>query len=153
MHLKTQNHFVKFSIHFSVRQSQENYRQIYGKSKASLWRNLSTGCSENFLAQSFVQQLQFILMHQSIPAAPSPSPPGLLWCICPPGQSRGWGICKFCAARGPGICQPRGHSWAFDTHAVSYQHITTQGILLGKKAYWLICQGRKKIKRFVKACS
>ena len=27
----------------SVRKSRENYRQIYGKSKASLWRNLSTG--------------------------------------------------------------------------------------------------------------
>ena len=68
-------------------------------------------------------------------------------------QSRGWGICKFCAARGPGICQPRGHSWAFDTHAVSYQKITTQRILLGKKADWLICQGQEKLKRFVKACS
>ena len=39
---KTQNHFLKFSIHLSVRKSWENYRQIYGKSKASLWRNLST---------------------------------------------------------------------------------------------------------------
>ena len=28
----------------------------------------------------------------------------------------------FCAARGPGICQRR----AFDTHAISYQNITTQ---------------------------
>ena len=91
-------------------------------------------------------------MHQSIPAALSTSP-GLLRGICPPCQSRGWGICKFCAARGPGICQPRGHSWAFDTHAVSYQKITTQRILLGKKADWLICQGQKKLKRFVKACS
>ena len=36
---------------------------------------------------------------------------------------RGRGICKFCAARGPGICQPRGHSRAFHTHAVSYQNI------------------------------
>ena len=32
----------------SVRKSRENYRQIYGKSKASLWRNLSTGTSPNF---------------------------------------------------------------------------------------------------------
>ena len=50
-------------------------------------------------------------------------PPGLLRGICPPYQSRGRGICKFCAARGPGICQPRGHSRAFHTHAVSYQNI------------------------------
>ena len=31
--------------------------------------------------------------------------------------------------------------------------ITTQRILLKKQADWLICQGREKIKRFVKACS
>ena len=35
-------------------------------------------------------------MHQSIPPAPSPPPlpPGPLRGICPPCQSRGWGICK-----------------------------------------------------------
>ena len=87
-------------------------------------------------------------MHQSNPAAPNP--PGLLRDICPPCQSRGWGICKFCAARGPGICQPRGHSRAFDTHAVSYQNITTQRILLEKQADWLICQGREKIEEVCK---
>ena len=85
--------------------------------------------------------------------AQHPPPPGLLRGICPPCQSRGWGICKFWAARGPGICQPRGHSWPFDTHAVCYQKITTRRILLGKKADWLICQGQEKLKRFVKACS
>ena len=89
------------------------------------------------------------LMHQPIAAAPSP-PPRLLRTICPPCQSRGLGICKFCVARGPGICQPRGHFRAFDTHAVSYQNITTQRILLGKKADWLICQGREKIKEVCK---
>ena len=40
----------KFPIHLSVRKSQElNYRQIYGKSKASLWRNLSIGTPPKFL--------------------------------------------------------------------------------------------------------
>ena len=34
---------LEFPIHLSVRKSRENYRQIYVKSKASLWRNLSTG--------------------------------------------------------------------------------------------------------------
>ena len=82
-------------------------------------------------------------MHQLIP--PAPSSPGLLRDICPPCQSRGWGICKFCTARGPGICQPRGHSLAFDTHAVSYQNTTTQKVLLEKKADWLICQGQEYI--------
>ena len=85
-------------------------------------------------------------------AQPLP-PPGLLRGICPPCHSRGWGICKFCAARWAGICQPQGHSRSFDTHAVSYQNITTQRILLGKKADWLICQDRKKLETVVKACS
>ena len=85
-------------------------------------------------------------MHQSIPAAPSPpSPPGLLRGICPPCQSRGWGICKFCTARGLGICQPQDHSWAFDTHAVTYQNITTRRFYWKKKADWLICQGEEYI--------
>ena len=93
-------------------------------------------------------------MHQSIPAAPSlPPPPGLLRGICPPCQSRGWGICKFCTARGPGICQPPGHSRAFDTHAVSYQNITTQKVLLEKKQIGSSVKDRNKLKRVVKACS
>ena len=48
-----------------------------------------------------------------------------------------------------GISQPRGYSRAFDTHAVSYENIATQRILLEKKADWIICQGQV----VVKACS
>ena len=63
MHQKTQNHFLRFSIHLSVRKSRENYRQIYGKSKASFWRNLSTGIpkffQDNPLLCSFSLQLIF----------------------------------------------------------------------------------------------
>ena len=93
-------------------------------------------------------------MHQSIPAAPSaPPPPRLLRGICPPCQSRGWGIRKFCIARGPGICQPPGHSRAFDTHAVSYQNITTQKVLLEKKQTGSPVKDRNELKRAVKACS
>ena len=88
-------------------------------------------------------------MHQSIPAAPTPPPPGLLRGICPPCQSRGWGICKFCAARGPGIFQPR----AFDTHAVSYQIITTQRFCWKNKQIGSFVKDVKKWNRFVKACS
>ena len=42
------------------------------------------------------------VMHLSIPAAPSPPRPlsGLLRGICPPCQSRGSGICRFCANPG-----------------------------------------------------
>ena len=43
-----------------------------------------------------------------------------------------------------GICQPKGYSQAFDTHAVSYQDVTSQGILLEKQAHLLICQGQEK---------
>ena len=67
------------------------------------------------------------VMHQSIPAAPSPG---------------GGAFANFCSARGPGICQPQSNSQAFDMHAFSYQSITTQRILLEKQAYWLNCQGQ-----------
>ena len=80
-------------------------------------------------------------MHQSIPPAPSPPPvtAGHLPALSVPGM----GHLKFYTAQGPGICQPRGHSQAFDTHAVSYKNITTQKVLLEKKAYSLICQGQE----------
>ena len=88
-------------------------------------------------------------MHQSIPAAPSP-PPVLLRGICPPCQSRGWGICQFYPARGPGICQPRVQHRTFDTHAVSYQNLTTLRILLEKQGDWHVCQGKAKIEEVCK---
>ena len=68
-----------------------------------------------------------------------PAPPGLLRGICPPCQSRGWGISKFCAARGLGICQPPGQT-----------RITTQRILLEKQAGRLIFQGGEKIEEVCK---
>ena len=82
-------------------------------------------------------------MHQSIPPAPSPSLPGLLRGICPPLQSREWGICKFFTTRRRGIFQPRGHSQAFK-HARGFlsEYNYTEGFT-GKKADWLICQGQE----------
>ena len=65
----------------------------------------------------------------------------------------GWGICKFCTAQGSGIRQPRGHSRGFDAHAVSYQNITTQKVLLEKKQIGSSIKDRNKLKRVVKACS
>ena len=55
----------------------------------------------------------------------------------PPGYCGAFA--NFVLPGGPSICQPRGHSRAFDTHAVSYQNITMRRILLGKKADLLIC--------------
>ena len=83
---------------------------------------------------------------------PTPSPEQLQG-ICPPCQSRGWGICKFCTARGPHICQPQGPFPSFDTHAISYQNITTQKVLLKKKQIGSSVKDRNKLKRVVKACS
>ena len=74
------------------------------------------------------------LVNASVNSTCAQHPPVLLRGICLPCQSRGWGNCKFCTARKPGICQPPGHSRAFDTHAVSYQNITTQKVLLEKKS-------------------
>ena len=47
---------------------------------------------------------------------PSPLPPGPLRGICPPCQSLGWGICKFCTARllgagGIDWCIMEGRKW------------------------------------------
>ena len=47
MRQKTQNHFFKFSTHVSVRKPRE---KLHGKSKASLWRNLSTDTLPNFVS-------------------------------------------------------------------------------------------------------
>ena len=67
---------------------------------------------------------------------PPPVTAGHLHALSVPGM----GHLKFYTAQGPGICQHRGHSQAFDTHAVSYKNITTQKVLLEKKADSLICQ-------------
>ena len=71
-------------------------------------------------------------MHQSIPAAPSPLPSpagncGALACLVSPG--------------GGHLPTPGAIPGAFDTHAVSYQNITTG--FTGKEADWLICQGQE----------
>ena len=116
------------------------------------FRQWSTSFFRSFL-WSFLFLSLARITHQSIPPAPPPPPGycGAFACLVSPG--RGWGICKFCTARGPGICQPPGHSRAFDTHAVSYQNITTQKVLLEKKQIGSSVKDRNKLKRVVKACS
>ena len=85
------------------------------------------------------------LINASVNSTCAQPPSGQLRGICPPCQSRGWGICKCCTARGPGICQPPGQSRAFDTHAVSYQNITTQKVLLEKKQIGSFVKDRNKL--------
>ena len=90
-------------------------------------------------------------MHQSIPAAPRLPPPrprvycGVFAHLFSP---RGGALANF-ALPGSRALAPWGYSRDFDTHAVSYQNITTQRSLLEKKADLLICQGQG----VVKACS
>ena len=95
--------------------------------------------------------LNWMIIHQSIPPAPRPprATAGHLHALSVPG----WGICKFCTAQGSGIRQPRGHSRGFNAHAVSYQNITTQKVLLEKKQIGSSIKDRNKLKRVVKACS
>ena len=89
-------------------------------------------------------------MHQSIPTAPSPHPPGYCRAFARLVTPRGRTFANFALPWGPGICQPWGQPRAFDTHTVSYQNITTQRILLEKQEDWLICQGREKIEEVCK---
>ena len=90
-------------------------------------------------------------MHQSIPASFS-TPPGYCGAFARLVSPMGGAFANFVLPGGRAFANPGTNSWAFDTHAVSYQKITTRRILLGKKADWLICQGQEKLKRFVKAC-
>ena len=83
-------------------------------------------------------------MHQSIPPAPSPPPPpgycGAFASLVSPGDGA---FANFALPGGRTFANPGAIPELFDTHAVSYQNVTTQRVLLEKKAYWLICQERE----------
>ena len=74
----------------------------------------------------------YTVMHQSIPGAPPPPSPAtaghfpVLWV---PGV----GHLQILHCPGARHLPTRALSWAFDMHAVSYQNITTQKVLLEKK--------------------
>ena len=83
---------------------------------------------------------------QPRPAPPPPLPPTPFQAITghfPALQPRGWGISKFCAARGSEFANHEAPTEIFGTHVVSNANITTQRILLGKQADWIICQGAR----------
>ena len=84
------------------------------------------------------------MMHQSIPAAPSPPPPRRATADQLPALSvPGVGHLPT-----PGPLPSFSHARCF----LSEKKIT-QMISLGKKADWLICHGQEKIEEVVKACS
>ena len=62
-------------------------------------------------------------MHQSIPGAARQQQR----IICPPRQSRGWGIGTFWAVRGLGFCKTRDHPQACGSCVHPYPNITKHG--------------------------
>ena len=113
------------------------------------WSDFATDASDYIFASSWLEKRKTVglsgLVNASVNSTCAQHPPVLLRGICLPCQSRGWGNCKFCTARRPGICQPPGHSRTFDTHAVSYQNITTQKVLLEKKQIGSSVKDRNKL--------
>ena len=83
---------------------------------------------------------------------PAPPPPrataGHLHALSVPGM----GHLQILHCPGAGHSPTPGHSRGFDTHAVSYQNMTTHKVLLKKKNKSSI-KDRNKLKRVVKACS
>ena len=86
-------------------------------------------------------------MHPSIPAAPSAPLPRATAGYLPAFSVPGVGHLQILHCPGAGHLPPRGYSWAFDTHAVPYQNIITQRILLEKR------QIGPSVKDRGKACS
>ena len=76
---------------------------------------------------------------------PAPPPPRATAVHLPALSVPGVGHLQSLCCPGAGHLPIPGPFQSFDTHAVSYQNITTQRILLGKKGDWLICQGQEKI--------
>ena len=91
------------------------------------------------------------LMHQSIPAAPSP--PRLLRGVCPPCHSQGWGISKF-SLPGDQAFANRGAIPPSFWHARGFlcEYNYTEDFT-GKTSILSYVKHRKKLKRVVKACS
>ena len=81
-------------------------------------------------------------MHQSIPPAPS-GPPGLLLAFIRLVSLGGGAFANFLLPGGRAFANPGAIPGLSNTHAVSYQNVTTQRVLLEKKADWLICQGQE----------
>ena len=83
-------------------------------------------------------------MHQSIPPAPS-SPPGYCGAFARLVSPGGGAFANFALPGGRAFARPPRHCRAFDTHAVSYQNITTQKVLLEKKQFGSSLKDRNKL--------
>ena len=73
-------------------------------------------------------------MHQSIPPAPSgPPPPGLLRAFACLVNLGGGAFANFLLPGDRAFANPGAIPGLSNTHAVSYQNVTTQRVLLEKK--------------------
>ena len=114
---------------------------------------------------------QFQLRPAPPPPPPPPPPPGYCRAFARFAIPGGGAFANFVLPGGRGFANPRAipdlltrtrfpiriylfiYLFIISTIKITQYNITTQRILLGKKADWLICQDRKKLETVVKACS
>ena len=72
-----------------------------------------------------------------------PPPPGYCGVFARLVSPGGGAIANFSLPGGRAFANPGAIPELSKTHAVSYQNVTTQGVLLEKKADWLVCQGQE----------
>ena len=77
--------------------------------------------------------------------AQRPPPPGNCGAFARLVSPGGGAFANVALPGDPGICQPPGQSRAFDTHAVSYQNITTKKVLLDEKQIGSFVKDRNKL--------
>ena len=108
------------------------------------WRN---HIIPNFIATKPVKNFSQVCNNASVNSscAQPPFPPGYWGAFTRLVSPGGGAFANFVPLRGRAVANPK-----LLTHAVSYQNITTQRILLEKQADWLICQGRQNIEEAYK---
>ena len=92
-------------------------------------------------------------MHQSIPPAHSPPPPplpGYCWAFALLVSPGGGAFANFTLPGGRAFANPGANTELLTRTRFPISTITTQRILLGKQADWLICQGQEKIEEVCK---
>ena len=83
-------------------------------------------------------------MHHSIPPTPSLRPlPGYCGVFARLVSPGGGAIANFSLPGDRAFANPGAIPELSKTQAVSYQNVTTQRVLLEKKADWLVCQGQE----------
>ena len=141
-------------VYFQMRKTRKSGRvlglQHFYSWRFRFWQQYCWTYTENVPNDATLRFFFSYNVYASVNSSCTQHPPGATAGHLPVLLVPGVGHLQILCCPGAGHLPTRSHSWAFDTHAVSYQKITTQRILLGKKADWLICQGQEKLKRFLK---